>query len=122
MLSQSNFEQVTNASSENMYHVTNTPQQENLTPSYQSSQTNSFGNPQYHVSCEKISNELIIKLLNLLKENRMQLKQNEYVFFYQQQCNDQIYQVSCEMVSPSLINNYLNKNIHGIEIENMGQE
>ncbi|CAI2171941.1 9955_t:CDS:2 [Funneliformis geosporum] len=117
--SQLNFEQVTessNASSENMCHVTTTPQQENSmqsASSYQPFQTNSFGNSpiqiqpvhsnkfiyrppnehyQYHVSCEKISNDLIIKLLNLLKENGMQLKQNEYVFFYQQQCNDQVYQ------------------------------
>ncbi|CAG8596845.1 4502_t:CDS:1 [Funneliformis mosseae] len=146
--SQSNLEQVTEsstASSENMCHVVSTPSQADSmqsAPSYQPSQTNSFGNPtiqrqpvhpntfiyrppneycQYHVICEKISNDLIIKLLR--KENIMRLKQNEYVFFYQQQCNDQIYQVSCEIISPSFINNYLNKNIHGIEIEqNMGQE
>ncbi|CAG8695551.1 5160_t:CDS:1 [Funneliformis caledonium] len=146
--SQSNLEQITEssaASSENICHVISTPPQANSmqsAPSYQPSQTNSFGNPtiqrqpvhpntfiyrppneylQYHVSCEKISNDLIIKLLR--KENIMHLKQNEYVFFYKQQCNDQIYQVSCEIISPSFINNYLNKNIHGIEIEqNMGQE
>jgi len=49
--------------------------------------------------------------------------EKEHIFFYQQQCNNQIYQISCEIISPSFINNYLNKNIHGIEIEqDMEQE
>src|SRR6266498_1423495 len=78
---------------------------------------------QYYVKCEKISNDLVIQLLNKVKENIIKLKKNEYIFFYQQKCNHQIYQVSCEIVPPSFINNYLNKNIYGIEIEqNMGQE
>ena len=51
----------------------------------------------------------------------MQLKENEYlnIFFYKQQCNNQFYQVSCKIVSPS----FLNKNFYGIETEqNMRQE
>ncbi|RGB37073.1 hypothetical protein C1646_695811 [Rhizophagus diaphanus] len=59
----------------------------------------------YHIKCEKVS----LQLLN----NSMQPKANEYIFYYQQQNNDQIYQISCEIVSP----NYLNKKIYGIEIE-----
>ncbi|CAG8508577.1 8331_t:CDS:1 [Funneliformis caledonium] len=110
-------------------------------------QTDPFGNPQipiqpvqfntfffrppndyyqYHVNCEKISIDLILQLLNKRKENIMQLKENKYIFFYQQRSNNQFYQfyqISCEIVSPSFINDWLNKNIYGIEFEqNMVQE
>jgi hypothetical protein len=65
----------------------------------------------YHIKCEKIS----LQLLNC----SMQLKANEYIFYYQQQSNNQIYRILCEIVSP----NYLNKNFYGIEIEpNMEQK
>jgi len=78
---------------------------------------------QYYVKCENFSNDLVIQSLNKIKENIIQLKKNEYIFFYQQKYNYQIYQISCEIVPPSFINNYLNKTIHGIEIEqNMEQE
>ena len=78
---------------------------------------------QYHVKCEKISSSLDIQLLTKVKESIIQLKKNECIFFYQQRCNNQIYQVSCEIVAPSFINNCLNKNIYGIEIEqNAGHE
>ena len=51
------------------------------------------------------------------------INQNEYIFFYQQQSNNQIYQVVCEIVSPSLIINHLNKTIYNIEIDqNIGRE
>ncbi|PKY47111.1 hypothetical protein RhiirA4_462202 [Rhizophagus irregularis] len=46
---------------------------------------------------------------------------NDYlnVFFYKQRCNNQIYQVSCKIVSPS----FLNKNFYGTETEqNISQE
>ncbi|CAI2168023.1 8672_t:CDS:1 [Funneliformis geosporum] len=72
---------------------------------------------QYHVNCEKISNDLILQFLNKRKEIIMQLKENEYTFFYQQQCNNQFYQISCEIVSPSFINDWLNRNFLSIEIE-----
>lgn len=65
----------------------------------------------YHIKCEKVS----LQLLN----NSMQPKANEYIFYYQQQYNNQIYQILCEIVSPS----YLNKKFYGIEIEpNMEQK
>ncbi len=52
---------------------------------------------QYYVKCENFSNDLVIQSLNKIK--------------------------ACEIVPPSFINNYLNKTIHGIEIEqNMEQE
>ena len=78
---------------------------------------------QYFVECEKISNNFDIQLLNTIKENVIQLKKNEYIFFYQQGYNHHIYQVSCEIVAPFFINNCLNKNHYGIEIEqNVGQK
>ena len=41
--------------------------------------------------------------------------QSEYIFFHQKY--NRIYQVECEIVSPSLITNFLNKAVHGIETE-----
>ena len=80
---------------------------------------------QYYVYCKRISGDLLMQLLNdirLLNEN-VQCKEDEYTFFYRQQCDLQIYQISCKIVSPSLINDCLNKNIYGIEMErNMQQE
>ncbi|CAG8720759.1 15690_t:CDS:1, partial [Funneliformis caledonium] len=132
--SQSNLEQVTESSlNENNCHITQC--------SFNTStpiQTNPFGNPQfqiqpvysktfiyrppndyyqYQVNCEKISNELVLQLLNNRKENVMQLKENEYAFFYQQRGSNQFYQISCEIIPPSVINYWLNRNIHCMEIE-----
>ena len=59
-----------------------------------------------------------------LKENNIQSNKKECIFYHQQQCNNRLYQVSCEIASPLLINNYLNKNLLGIEFQrqNMEQE
>jgi hypothetical protein len=66
----------------------------------------------YDVCCKAISYDNIIHLLNH-SSNKDQLHEKVYHFFYRQQYNDQFYQVMYEMVSPILINNYLNRNIHG---------
>jgi len=73
----------------------------------------------YHVKCEKIFDDSIIQLLNQpLRENEFQC-----IFFHRQLCDNQFYQITCEIVSPSLVNCCLNKNIYGAEIEqNMKQE
>ncbi|CAB4387081.1 unnamed protein product [Rhizophagus irregularis] len=74
----------------------------------------------YHIECEKISDEHVIQLLNQ-PFSIMQLKENDYlnVFFYKQRCNNQFYQVSCKIVSPS----FLNKNFYGTETgQNISQE
>ncbi|CAG8775148.1 11684_t:CDS:1, partial [Rhizophagus irregularis] len=53
----------------------------------------------------------------------VQSNENEGIFYYQQQYNNQLYQVSYEIVSPLLVNNCLNKNFLGIEFQqNMEQE
>ncbi|RGB29613.1 hypothetical protein C1646_766423 [Rhizophagus diaphanus] len=68
----------------------------------------------YHIKCKKISIQLL---------NEFSINQNEYIFFYQQQNDNIIYQVVCEIVSPSFIINFLNKTIYGIELEqNIGEE
>ncbi|RIA94579.1 hypothetical protein C1645_759855, partial [Glomus cerebriforme] len=75
----------------------------------------------YHIKC----NEISIHSLNEFNSNLANINfyQNKYIFFYQRQSNNRIYQVICEIVSPSLIINLLNKSIYGIEIEqNTGQE
>src|ERR1044072_3845214 len=82
----------------------------------------------YHVICEEISDNiehLLKKLFNVNdKENVMQFRDDEYIFFYQQKCNNRFYQVTCEIVSPLLVNNCLNKNFLGFELQqqNMEQE
>ncbi|GBC01742.1 hypothetical protein RclHR1_04310003 [Rhizophagus clarus] len=69
----------------------------------------------YHIKCEKVSNQ------SLSKPNT-QLKGNEYTFFYLQLSDYQCYHITCEMFTPSSINNYLNKNIYGIEVEQLQEE
>jgi hypothetical protein len=74
----------------------------------------------YHIECEKISDEHVLKLLNK-PFSIMQLKENDYlnIFFYQQRHNNQFYQISCKIVSPS----FLNRNFYGVETgQNINQE
>ena len=73
----------------------------------------------YRINCNEISFDTVIQLLNEPNINRNQ--SNEYIFFHQQQCK--IYQIACEIVSPSLIINFLNRTVYGIEFEqNVVQE
>ncbi|PKC67638.1 hypothetical protein RhiirA1_509142 [Rhizophagus irregularis] len=78
----------------------------------------------YYIKCEEISNDTVAYLLNKsLKERNVQSNENQCIFYYQQQYNNRLYQVSCEIVSPFLVNNCLNKNILGVEFQqNMEQE
>jgi hypothetical protein len=78
----------------------------------------------YHVICKEIPNDSVEYLLNkLLKESNVQSNENECIFYYRQQYNNRFYQVSCEIVSPLVINNCLSKNFLGIEFQqNMEQE
>jgi hypothetical protein len=77
----------------------------------------------YRVNCEEISYDIIESLLKKLfndKENDMQITQfreDEYIFIYQQRCNNRFYKVSCEIVSPLLINYCLSKAFFGIELQ-----
>ena len=77
----------------------------------------------YRVNCEEISCDAIESLLNS-RENVTQRREDKYVFFYQQKFDNRFYQVSCEIASPLLVNNCLNKNFLGIghQNQNMGQE
>src|SRR5205814_982679 len=64
----------------------------------------------YHVRCKELSNNIIKDLLNELFKNEglnVQLKENEWMFFYQQQYNNRFYEITCEIVSPSSITGYL---------------
>ncbi|GBB95643.1 hypothetical protein RclHR1_25860002 [Rhizophagus clarus] len=78
----------------------------------------------YHVICKEISNDIVACLLNKsIKEGNVQSNENEYIFYYQQQYNNRLYQVSCEIVSPLLVNDCLCKNFLGVEFkQNMEQE
>src|ERR1044072_1545287 len=82
----------------------------------------------YHVICKEISYDVIERLLNKpLNGNNVSLNENEctfFAFFYQQKCNDRFYQISCEIVPPLLVNNCLNQNFLGFELQqqNMEQE
>ncbi|GBC09889.1 hypothetical protein RclHR1_00920007 [Rhizophagus clarus] len=78
----------------------------------------------YYVNCREISYNIVECLLNKsLKENNAQYKENGCIFYYQQQPDITFYEVSCEIVTPLLINNCLNKNFLGIELQqNMEKE
>ena len=75
----------------------------------------------YHVICKEISYDVIEQLLNN-PSNGFGANENECVFFYQQKCNDRFYQISCEIVSPLLVNNCLCSHFLGFELHNMEQE
>lgn len=66
----------------------------------------------YCIKCKEISFDTVNNF-----------KENESIFFYKRQSCNRIYQIVCEKVSPSLIIDFLNKTIYGIEIEqNVGYE
>ena len=72
----------------------------------------------YYVNCKEICYDTVTYLLDKsLQEHNIQSNENECIFYYQQQYDTRFYQVSCEIVSPLLINNCLNKNFLGIELQ-----
>ncbi|GBC04435.1 hypothetical protein RclHR1_05690003 [Rhizophagus clarus] len=78
----------------------------------------------YYVICKEISIETVANLLNKSSKER-NVRSNDYecVFYYQQQYNNRLYQVSCEIISPLLVNKCLSKSFLGIELQqNMEQE
>ncbi|PKY55225.1 hypothetical protein RhiirA4_73727 [Rhizophagus irregularis] len=78
----------------------------------------------YLIECNEISHDATVSLLNkLLKENNVKSKENEHFFIYQQKYDDRFYQISCEIISPLIVNNCLSKNFLGVELQqNMEQE
>ena len=50
---------------------------------------------------------------NYQLNNPLRLKENECIFYYEQQSDNQIYQIICEIIFPPLIN----KNYHNIIIK-----
>ncbi|RIA89986.1 hypothetical protein C1645_771042 [Glomus cerebriforme] len=68
----------------------------------------------YFISCKNIS-YAVTYLLNNGGSN-IQFSEYEHTFYFQQQYNNQIYQISCEIVPPYSITYYLNKSIYGNEI------
>ena len=77
----------------------------------------------YYVNCKEIPNDNVAYLLNKsLKERNIQPNENECIFYYQQY-NNRLYQVTCEIVPPFLVNNCLSKTFLGVELQqNMEQE
>ena len=67
----------------------------------------------YRITTKEISLVVATQLLSEFNGN-INSYQNKYVF-YQQIVNNRVYQVECEIVLPSLIINFLNKSIFGIE-------
>ena len=77
----------------------------------------------YYVDCKEISYDAVIYLLNkLLKVSNAQSDGNECIIYYQQQYDNRVYQISCEIASPRLINNCLNKNFLGVELQQQNVE
>jgi hypothetical protein len=134
--------------SSNVTYVAQTAQSPNIVSSLQFQptdgnahvQTNTYANPQIHptvffcrppsdfyhyfVICKEITNDIVAYLLNKsLKERTIQFDENECIFYYQQQYNNRLYQVSCKIVSPLVINEWLSKIFLGVELQqNMEQE
>ncbi|RIA80907.1 hypothetical protein C1645_837853 [Glomus cerebriforme] len=71
----------------------------------------------YHVKCEEISSDMIVKILNNSLINKDQFNDDEIIFFYSHHYNNRIYQITCEIISPTFIINFLNKNIYGFDIQ-----
>ncbi|GBC09885.1 hypothetical protein RclHR1_00920003 [Rhizophagus clarus] len=78
----------------------------------------------YHITCkEKTSDELIFQLLNnCLYSSHYLYTDDIFVFYFQQPNDKRIYQITCEMVPHSLIVQYLNLNIYGIELKQNEQQ
>ncbi|RIA91358.1 hypothetical protein C1645_875504 [Glomus cerebriforme] len=76
----------------------------------------------YYINCKEISYDTVIYLLNNLEERNNRSDGHEYIFYYRQY-GGRVYEISCEIVSPFLIDNCLNKNFLGIELQqNAAQE
>ncbi|RGB32746.1 hypothetical protein C1646_706017, partial [Rhizophagus diaphanus] len=73
----------------------------------------------YDVECEEIPFDIVVKTLNksLINKENMKINENEIIFFYANQYTNRSYKITCKIVSPFSIAKYLNKNIHGIEIQ-----
>jgi len=115
--------------------VYQSPQQTFQTPTIQTQfihQTFFFYRPpnylyHYKVNCEEINYKnvacLLNKSLNNGREYGIQFHEDEHVFYYHQQYDNRLYRVTCELVSLTAINNYLNENICGIKLQQtMDQE
>src|ERR1051325_6582594 len=78
-----------------------------------------------YISLYMLYNMLYL-LYNIVLYNMAHLypqhREDEYVFFYQQKCDNRFYQVSCEIVPPLLVDSCLNKNFLGIELQNQNME
>ena len=67
----------------------------------------------YHIICKEMSfEELISQLLN----NNYFHTNEVFMFYFQHPIDKRIYQLTCEMASHSVIVQFLNQNIYGIEI------
>ncbi|RIA91354.1 hypothetical protein C1645_737165 [Glomus cerebriforme] len=79
----------------------------------------------YLIKCNEFTSEETLCLLNKLineKEKIMQIKKNEYIFFYQQKHDNRFYKISCKIVPPFVVNNCL-ATTFGIECQqNMEEE
>jgi hypothetical protein len=65
----------------------------------------------YHITTKEISRVIATQRLN----EDINYHQNKYVFH--KEINNRFYLVECEIVLPSLIINFLNKSVYGIETE-----
>jgi len=79
----------------------------------------------YLIICIEITlNELISQLLidDLYSSRNHIYSNNSFVFYFQHPNDQRIYKVACEMISHSIIVQYLNSNICGIELKQSEQQ
>src|SRR3954469_26061873 len=138
--SQDNNVLATSPQPANAFHVTSAPQSathsDTQTPSLQTPATSTpaphpfvfFYRPsnefcQYYVNCRETSYSTVTCLVNKsLKGHNIQSNENECVIYYPQQYDNKVYQITCQIASPSLVNNCLNKNFLGIELQQQNLE
>ena len=77
----------------------------------------------YYVNCKEISFGTVTYLLNKSSKGyNVQSNENECIIYYQQQYDNRVYEISCKIASPILINNCLNKNFLGIDLHQENEQ
>src|SRR5688500_11990819 len=74
----------------------------------------------YYTKYQRLSVDLVTMFVNDSISggmNFIHFNEYEHTFVYRQQYNNQFYQVTCEIISPTLINNILNQNINVFEMD-----
>ncbi|GBB98788.1 hypothetical protein RclHR1_03320014 [Rhizophagus clarus] len=81
----------------------------------------------YHIECESLTGDFILKLLNDQHDQPSYITQfkeskNRFIFFYRQLYDNQIFQITCEILPSPLNNNCLNHFCNIITEQNIKEQ